>query len=175
MNLKKEDYIQVSGELFTAVQSSGIFKDSKTFVDSIPKTEPELILDHYHSEKKKASFDLKKFILSNFNLPEEKEAVIDLPEKRNMKEHIKLLWQVLKREATTDKNKFSTLKRRICMKYPFIATLTNQFFIQKSFINYHNGKQLRMHGSIAYLVKTFKNIGIFCSHAIQLHHRANFV
>ena len=109
MNLKKEDYIQVSGELFTAVQSSGIFNDSKTFVDSIPKTEPELILDHYHSEKKKASFDLKKFILSNFNLPEEKEAVIDLPEKRNMKEHIKLLWQVLKREAPTDKNKYSTL------------------------------------------------------------------
>ena len=53
MNLRKEDFIQVSGELYTAVQSSGIFKDSKTFVDSIPKNEPKLITELYENEKTK--------------------------------------------------------------------------------------------------------------------------
>lgn len=109
MKLKKEDFIQVSGELYTVVQSSGIFKDSKTFVDSIPKIDPKSISEHYKTEKNKKSFDLKKFILSNFSLPEENEVTIDLPEKRTMREHIKLLWNILKREPHTGRNKFSTL------------------------------------------------------------------
>ena len=109
MKFQKDDFIQVSGELFTAVQSSGIFNDSKSFVDSVPKSEPGLILDSYYSEKKRKSFDLKKFVLSNFHLPEEKEAVLNLSEKRTMREHIKLLWDVLKREPHAGTTKFSTL------------------------------------------------------------------
>ena len=70
MKYQKKDFIQVSGELFTQVQLSGIFPDSKTFVDSIPKDDPSLILDRYDYEKKKPSFDLKKFILNFFELPE---------------------------------------------------------------------------------------------------------
>jgi alpha,alpha-trehalase len=109
MNLNKEDYLQVSGDLYTAVQSSGIFKDSKTFVDSIPKNDPNIILDLYKKEKDKDSFDLKKFVLSHFDIPVENEEEFDLPEKRNMKEHIKILWNILKREAPSDTNPFSTL------------------------------------------------------------------
>ena len=109
MVLEKIDFIQLSGELYTAVQSLGIFEDSKTFVDSIPKIDPKLISKHYETEKNKKSFDLRKFILSNFILPEETEVAIDLPEKRTMREHIQLLWQVLKREAPSDVSKNSTL------------------------------------------------------------------
>ena len=109
MILEKKDFIQLSGELYTAVQSSGIFKDSKTFVDSIPKDDPKLISKQYDTEKHKKSFDLKNFILSNFTLPEETEVAIDLPEKRTMREHIKLLWDVLKREPHASTNKYSTL------------------------------------------------------------------
>jgi alpha,alpha-trehalase len=109
MVLEKKDFIQLSGELYTAVQSSGIFEDSKTFVDSIPKIDPNLIREHYQTEKNKKSFDLKKFIISNFILPEETKVAIDLPEKRTMREHIQILWQVLKREALSEVSKHSTL------------------------------------------------------------------
>lgn len=55
MVLKKKYFIQLSGELYTAVQSSGIFKDSKTFVDSIPQNDPKLIGELYEREKVKQS------------------------------------------------------------------------------------------------------------------------
>ena len=109
MILHKKDFIQLSGELYTAVQSSGIFKDSKTFVDSIPKNDPELISELYNNEKAKQNFNLKIFVLSHFNIPSELEEKINLPEKRSMKEHIKILWDILKRDALSDVNKNSTL------------------------------------------------------------------
>lgn len=109
MNLRKKNYIQVSGKLYTAVQSSGIFKDSKTFVDSIPKNEPKLINEIYEKEKTRRDFNLKTFVQSHFEIPSEIEEKISLPEKRNMREHIRLLWQILKREAPSDVNKYSTL------------------------------------------------------------------
>ena len=55
MVLEKKDFIQPSGELYTDVQSSGIFKDSKTFVDSIPQNDTKLISELYETEKVKQS------------------------------------------------------------------------------------------------------------------------
>jgi len=109
MKLNKKNFIQASGNLFTAVQSSSIFKDSKTFVDSVPQNEPELILELYRKEKSKRLFNLKAFVLSHFNVPPELPEKISLPENRTMREHIKLLWQVLKRDALSDISKYSTL------------------------------------------------------------------
>ena len=68
MVLQKKDFIQLSGELYTTVQSSGIFKDSKTFVDSIPKNDPKLITELYGNEKAKHNFNLKIFVESHFNI-----------------------------------------------------------------------------------------------------------
>ncbi len=109
MTLQKEDYIQVSGDFFTAVQSGGVFKDSKTFVDSVPKMNPEQILNLYKEEKLKRNFDLKTFTLSHFNPPTELEENIKLPEKRNIREHIKFLWQILKRTPASNISEFSSL------------------------------------------------------------------
>lgn len=109
MNLKKENFPQISGPLYTAVQTSGIFKDSKTFVDSVPKQDPGTIISLYNKEKEKDSFDLKQFVLSNFDIPFEKDEKIDLPAKRDMKEHIKILWNILKREVPADISRLSTL------------------------------------------------------------------
>ncbi|MEJ2507713.1 MAG: trehalase family glycosidase, partial [Ignavibacteriaceae bacterium] len=89
MDLRKEHYIQVSGRLFTAVQSSGTFKDSKTFVDSIPKSNPKLINELYKSERIKSSFNLKTFVRSHFEVPSEIQEKLILTEDRNMHEHIK--------------------------------------------------------------------------------------
>ncbi|MEJ2492775.1 MAG: trehalase family glycosidase [Ignavibacteriaceae bacterium] len=109
MDLLKENYIQVSGRLFTAVQSSGTFKDSKTFVDSIPKNNPKLINELYKSERIKSSFNLKTFVRSHFEVPSEIQEKLILTEDRNMHEHIKILWDVLKRDALSNINEHSTL------------------------------------------------------------------
>lgn len=109
MNFKKENFIQVHGELFNDVQLNGIFKDSKTFVDSIPKLEPGLITEFYKKEKNKSNFDLKNFINENFILPSEEIREINLPEKRTMKEHIKFLWDILKRDHKKNVDEYSTL------------------------------------------------------------------
>ena len=109
LNKNKKNFIQASGELFTAVQSSSVLKDSKTFVDSIPRNEPKLILELYRKEKSKTNFNLKTFVQSHFDVPSELSEKINLPENRTMREHIKLLWQILKREALSNVNKNSTL------------------------------------------------------------------
>ena len=46
-----DNFIQLSGELFEEVQLSGVFKDSKTFVDSVPKSDPDEILEAYKELK----------------------------------------------------------------------------------------------------------------------------
>ncbi len=113
----KENYIQIKSELFNEVQSKHIFDDSKTFPDSIPKKEPENIINDFLSQRKNPNFDLKKFILENFELPQEETVSINLPEKRTMEEHINYLWNYLRRDPHTEINKYSTL---IPLKFPYI-------------------------------------------------------
>ena len=109
MKLQKDDYIQLSGDLFTAVQSGNFFSDSKTFVDSIPKKKPAEIKREFQQFKKSKSFNLKDFILDRFNLPEEEQITLDLPDDRTMEEHIELLWKYLERSAVKKVNDYSSL------------------------------------------------------------------
>ena len=48
----------IYGELFIAVQSGHVFADSKTFVDSIPKSKPDTILKAYLRDRHDKDFDL---------------------------------------------------------------------------------------------------------------------
>src|SRR6187549_69226 len=57
------------GQLFKDVQMKRVFPDNKTFVDCTPKYEPSVILKKYTTEKVKKGFDLKTFVLANFNEP----------------------------------------------------------------------------------------------------------
>ena len=54
-------------QLFEAVQMSGVFSDSKTFADAVPKKPPEEI---------RAAFKvvLEQFVQENFELPEAPDA-----------------------------------------------------------------------------------------------------
>ena len=58
-SIDPSDYIQLSGPLFEEVQRSGIFNDSKTFVDCIPTTDPEEITARYQKEKEGKEFDFR--------------------------------------------------------------------------------------------------------------------
>ncbi len=117
MKLRKSNYIQVSGNLFAKVQSAGIFNDSKTFVDSIPKRPPAEIKKLFREQSKKKNFDLRKFVHDNFRLPEEEITELNLPPDRTMEEHIELLWKYLERSANEKTNANSTL---IPLPFPYI-------------------------------------------------------
>ena len=109
MKLHKEDFIQVSGDLFEAVQSSKIFADSKTFVDSIPKRNPSEIKKDFQHLRKRKDFNLNEFIEENFTLPEEEKIILNFPPERDMEEHIELLWKYLERPPGKKMTNYSTL------------------------------------------------------------------
>lgn len=93
---------QVYGELFRDVQMAGIFPDSKTFVDCIPKRKPGDIVKDYIAAKNNPAlrFSLELFVKENFELPAPPKAEY-VSRERDIVAHIKQLWPVLKR--TPDK------------------------------------------------------------------------
>ncbi len=103
------------GELFVEVQQSGVFSDSKTFVDCNPKTDPSGILNEYLRIRDNEDFDLKLFIEENFIIPLSEdtfELMVDKP----LTEHLKSHWSTLRRFENGDE--ISTL-----------ITLPNEFVI----------------------------------------------
>ncbi|MFQ5445392.1 MAG: alpha,alpha-trehalase TreF [Saprospiraceae bacterium] len=86
---------------FEAVQMSGIFPDSKTFVDSTPKAPPAEILAKYQARKDAPGFDLKSFVDENFAPPGSHASGYVSDPGRTAQEHIGALWPVLTRQADT--------------------------------------------------------------------------
>src|SRR5688572_8293644 len=90
---------QVFQKLFYDVQLSGIFPDSKTFVDCIPKRSSETILrDYLHSGI--ANTDtarLRQFVSQNFHPPFSPPTEFHTTQKE-ISAHIHQLWNLLKRE-----------------------------------------------------------------------------
>ena len=110
--------IQMEGPLFETVQGAGIFKDSKTFVDAVPVGEPGEILARFEQRKAQAEFDLKSFVLENFELPQPVEVSESLAlETSSLTAYIDSLWARLRREPE-DVAPGSTL---IPLEYPYIV------------------------------------------------------
>ncbi len=66
-------------ELFTNVQKSRIFADSKTFPDCA-KHDPLDILRNYRKVKRQPDFDLRQFVEDNFWLPESQSDIYLRPQ-----------------------------------------------------------------------------------------------
>jgi len=81
------------GPLFHDVQMSGIFADSKTFVDARPLFPPAEIVARYHGA------DLRAFVEQNFELPQSVGGDFRTDTTQTMEEHIRALWPVLTRAA----------------------------------------------------------------------------
>ncbi len=88
---------ELYGRLFVDVQMSGIFPDSKTFPDCVPKASPEEIVAAYEREKGRAGFDLKAFVERWFDLPRQYASDFHSDTSRSLVEHINALWPVLTR------------------------------------------------------------------------------
>ncbi len=91
--------IQRYEELLVDVQMQRIFQDGKTFVDCIPKTPTDSILKKYREQKETPSFDLKEFVLANFELPESPTTNFVADTTRTAAAHINALWPFLTRNA----------------------------------------------------------------------------
>jgi alpha,alpha-trehalase len=86
------------GELYGAVQMSGLFSDQKTFADAIPDKPPSQIVADYQKQKQLPGFDLKAFIALHFATPEEHFEVYERRPNRSVSDYISDMWQVLRRE-----------------------------------------------------------------------------
>ncbi|MCW3834790.1 alpha,alpha-trehalase TreA [Sphingomonas canadensis] len=88
---------QLFGPLFAAVQERGIFADSKTFADAVPRAAPEAILAAWRAAAPLDDGALREFIAQHFNLPPERDEY--RPDGRPIAQHIAGLWPILTRTA----------------------------------------------------------------------------
>ena len=90
---------QLLGDLFDDVQLSGIFSDSKTFVDCIPKLPPADLLTLYETQKDALDFDLNSFVHNYFTLPDAVLSDYVSDTTLSTAGHIEGLWDRLTRPA----------------------------------------------------------------------------
>ena len=91
------------GALFSDVQLSGIFPDSKEFVDARPRAEPTVIQARYDSARRAPGFVLKDFVDQNFVLPQPAGDGYHTVASQSMVAHVNALWPVLtRRPDSTD-------------------------------------------------------------------------
>ena len=101
--------------LLEDVQMRRIFPDGKTFVDCHPKYPAEDINTKYLKQKDRPGFDLKKFILENFELPVPHSTNYQSDHSKSIEENIETLWSVLTRPP---KKSAGTL---ISLPYPYVV------------------------------------------------------
>jgi alpha,alpha-trehalase len=90
--------LQHMNQLLEDVQMNGIFADGKTFVDCIPRFPESDINKRYAEQKDKKGFDLREFVLHNFELPVSHSNGYSSNLNLSVQENIRLLWDVLTRE-----------------------------------------------------------------------------
>src|SRR5437763_7457572 len=85
------------GPLFQDVQLSGIFTDSKTFVDARPLAAPSEIAARYATARATSGFSLQAFVRRYFELPQSAQESFHTDTSQTMEDHIRALWPVLTR------------------------------------------------------------------------------
>jgi alpha,alpha-trehalase len=87
--------------LFTAVQSAGIYPDSKLFADAVPKAAPAQILVQYRQQQPDSTSALRTFVEARFVLPSEAVTVPATSATPDITAHIDGLWAQLTRTSVT--------------------------------------------------------------------------
>src|SRR5213595_600341 len=105
------------GPLFQDVQLSGIFADSKTFVDARPLLAPPEIAALYASARSSASFSLQAFVERHFELPRPAGVAPGVSCSRTMEDHIRALWPVLTRPPDTADTRSSLIP----LPHPYVV------------------------------------------------------
>lgn len=110
------EYPQLYGDLFEAVQLSGMFEDSKTFVDAVPTSDPDDVRAAFDAAAA-GDDELAAFVDERFDLPEEVTAGVEQPLGDTMSEHVRELWPHLTTSADDEPGELST---RLPLPNPYI-------------------------------------------------------
>ncbi|QKG52885.1 alpha,alpha-trehalase TreF [Hymenobacter sp. BRD67] len=95
--------------LFEAVQLSGVYADSKTFVDALPTVPPAEVLAAYAQQRHQPGFDLSIFIKHYFLPPAEPVVAYRSNVSAGLRAHLDTLWSVLRRPAQPTAVPYSSL------------------------------------------------------------------
>lgn len=153
--MNKQLYINEIQTLFDEVQRSQIFEDQKTMSDAVSLFPVDEINCRYEKEKNVKGFDLKQFVLSNFDFLDTKTSVVrekHLP----IDEHIEKLWDELTRTAYEERGTLLKLPK------PYIVPggRFNEFFYWDS---YYIMLGLQVSGRVEMMENIIEN----CSYLIQ--------
>lgn len=153
--MNKQLYINEIQALFDEVQRSQIFEDQKTMSDAVSLFPVDEINSKYEKEKNVEGFDLKQFVLSNFDFLDTKISVVrekHLP----IDEHIEKLWDELARTAYEERGTLLKLPK------PYIVPggRFNEFFYWDS---YYIMLGLQVSGRVEMMENIIEN----CSYLIQ--------
>ncbi len=106
---------ELYGDLFFDVQGNNeVFADSKTFVDCVPLFHPSVVRSKYAVWPDRSANGLREFIRLHFQPPVKIAEYVS--DSSSISDHIKKLWQVLRRPA--DEKKHGTL---IPLPHPYIV------------------------------------------------------
>ena len=153
--------IQLAGELFEAVQKKKIFSDCKQFLDMVPKDDPERIFRLWKKLKDEPIFDLKTFVHTYFEKPEEYSNVVNINRKKVCREHISSLWNVLFRKPDKAVSSYDSL---IPLPHPYVVSGGNfrevyywesYFMAQGLRADGHEKMILNMVHNFTHLIKKF--------------------
>jgi len=92
-----EDIDFYETQLFKDVQLAAIYKDSKTFVDLVPKQDAATLEMKYLLKKNAKDFDLNVFVAENFMDKSMKSLEFSTDTTKTMYEHINTMWNKLTR------------------------------------------------------------------------------
>ncbi|WP_411897775.1 trehalase family glycosidase [Elizabethkingia occulta] len=147
-------YINEIQPLFDDVQRARIFKDQKTMTDVIPLFPVSEINKKYEVEKQEEGFDLRSFVLSNFDFIGEKAVKKEdiLP----IEEHIEKLWDELTHTAFENEGTLLKLPK----SYIVPGGRFNEFFYWDSYF-------VMLGLQVSGRVEMMKNIVENCSYLIH--------
>ena len=111
------NYTQIENisDLFSDVQMSRVFPDGKTFVDCFPKFPEEEINSKYLLQKDQPGFDLKKFVLENFELPVSHTNEYKSSSQKDIQDNIESLWNILTRQPEQARGSL------IALPFPYVV------------------------------------------------------
>jgi alpha,alpha-trehalase len=150
-------------ELFVAVQTSGIYADSKSFADAVPRSAPPEILAQYRARRPASPQALGRFVEAHFSLPVEVTAAAAAPEHVSIVAHIDELWDPLTRLTRTAPaySSLLTLPRRYVVpggRFREIYYWDSYFTMLGLVESKRRDLALDMLSDFAYLIDTFGRI-----------------
>ena len=145
------------GPLFHQIQMSGIFPDSKTFVDARPIMDPAEIAQHFDGS------NLKAFVETHFELPRPVAEGFHTDPSQTMEQHIDALWPVLTRQPDSADPRSSLIP----LPHPYVVPggrfrevyYWDSYFTMLGLVRSHRTDLVRdMLDNFAYLIQTVGHI-----------------